>query len=350
MDIYVLDSEYNKLGIIDYCESVIWTSRYCDAGDFELYLPVTPDAIDLLKIDRALVRADKPDSVMIISTIRISTDEESGDHITVSGKSAEGLIGRRIVWNQTNLSGTIPDCVKQLLNENLINPSYASRKINAIQMGDCCPCKIFLTKQITGDNLLGSIKEILDTYNFGFKLVFDGKMFSFCIYTGADKSLNQTANPHVIFSTEYDNLLTSEYNADVSEYKNVALVAGEGEGVQRKRYAVGQVSGLNRRETFVDARDISSEVDDGTLPLDQYNQLLIARGTEALNEAITTQSFAGTIEPTVNYTYGVDYGLGDIVQIVNEYGISSPARIIEIIESWDENGYSCVPTFDSKEV
>ena len=50
MYIYVLDSEYNKIGVIDYCESIIWTTRYCDSGDFELYLPVTLDAMDLLKI------------------------------------------------------------------------------------------------------------------------------------------------------------------------------------------------------------------------------------------------------------------------------------------------------------
>ena len=350
MDIYVLDSEYNKIGVIDYCESIIWTTRYCDSGDFELYLPVTSDAINLLKIGCGLVRDDKPESVMIISTIQISTDEENGNHIAVSGKYAEGLLERRIVWNQTNLSGTLTACVKQLVLENLIDPSDTNRKIDRIQFGDCCDCEIYLTKQITGDNLLDSVKEILSAYNFGFKLIFDGKIFSFCIYRGSDKSFAQSANPHVIFSPKYDNLLTSEYNADISNYKNVALVAGEGEGVQRKYYAVGQASGVNRLEIYVDARDISSETDSGTLSLDQYNQLLASKGVEALSEALTTQSFAGTVEPTINYTFGIDYNLGDIVQITNEYGISSPARIVEVIESWDENGYSCIPTFDSKEV
>lgn len=45
-----------------------------------------------------------------------------------------------------------------------------------------------------------------------------------------------------------------------------------------------------------------------------------------------------------------DYFLGDIVQVINAYGIRAMPRIIEIIESEDENGASTVPTFSTWEV
>lgn len=45
-----------------------------------------------------------------------------------------------------------------------------------------------------------------------------------------------------------------------------------------------------------------------------------------------------------------DYFLGDVVQVINEYGISAAPRIVEIIESEDENGKSTVPTFSTWEV
>ena len=51
-----------------------------------------------------------------------------------------------------------------------------------------------------------------------------------------------------------------------------------------------------------------------------------------------------------SHTYGVDYFLGDIVQIENEYGIQASAQITEIIETENESGYSIIPTFSNWEV
>lgn len=347
MDIYVLNRNLQKIGIIDYAESIIWTTRYCNAGDFELYTAATPEALVLLKVGNGLTRSDKPDNLMIINSVRITTDEEAGDHLTISGMSAEGLIAKRIVWRQTNLSGTITECAKKLIEENLINPAIPERKISNIKMGECCKCTRTVKKQITGDNLLSAIIELLSTYKLGFKLSLNDTALTFCIYAGVDRSSHQKDRPRVIFSAEFDNLLASEYVNDASEYKNVALVAGEGEGTNRKTYAVGEASGLNRNEIYVDSRDISSETEGGTLSTAEYNELLTAKGLESLAETVIKQSFEGTIEPNANYEYGVDYNLGDIVQIENEYSITAQARITEVIEVWDTNGYSCIPTFSS---
>lgn len=350
MDIYVLSTTFETLDIIDYCASVIWTRRYCAAGDFELYLPITAAAVKVLKPGNYLVRSDMPENLMVIQGVKITTDEEAGDYLTVTGQGAENIIAKRIVWKQTNLNGTITAGAQKLLNENVINPTDAARKIAGVVMGDCCKCTTTVKKQITGTNLLDAIIELLSTYHLGFKFVFTGSSLKFCIYNGVDRSADQSDRPRVVFSAEFDNLLASEYSADVSEYKNIALVAGEGEGVARKTYTVGSASDLDRVETYVDARDISSETDGGTLTTAEYNELLKAKGVEALAETVTKQSFEGIVEPTVNYTFGVDYDLGDIVQITNEYGITAPARITEVIESWSDTGYSCIPTFSSEEV
>lgn len=42
--------------------------------------------------------------------------------------------------------------------------------------------------------------------------------------------------------------------------------------------------------------------------------------------------------------------LGDIVTVQNEYGITMNARITEVIETFDENGYSVSPKFEYEEV
>ena len=131
-----------------------------------------------------------------------------------------------------------------------------------------------------------------------------------------------------------------------SSLKNVALVGGEGEGSERKYTAVGSGQGLERRELFVDARDISSDLGDGeTLSETEYNAQLQQRGKENLAENTDLTSFEGETESTVMFKYGEDFFIGDIVQIANEYGHKTKARILELVISENEEGTSAYPTF-----
>lgn len=350
MDIYVLNSSFEKIGIIDYCHSIIWTRRYCATGDFELYLPATKDALELLVDGNIVMRSDDQTSLMVIESISLNTDAENGNYLTVTGPSIECYIEKRIVWAQTNLNGLVENCVTQLLNENVITPSLPARKINNIQIGTICNCGISIKKQITGTNLLDAIIDMLNTYKLGFNLTFEKTVLKFNIYQGTDRSYSQNINPYVTFSPEFDNILSSQYQASSENFRNVALVAGEGQGVSRKTYIVGSASGLNRDEIYVDAREISSNTDGGTLTPDEYNALLAEKGNEILAESIATESFEGNIEANTNYIFNRDYFLGDIVNIENEYGMTTIVRITEVIESWDENGYNCIPTFSAEEV
>ena len=113
--------------------------------------------------------------------------------------------------------------------------------------------------------------------------------------------------------------------------------------MDRKRVTYGSSAGLDRYELYVDARDVSSQVEEGETI--DYDAVLTARGVEALAEYGVIESFEGQVEPHYSYKYGKDYYLGDIVQVVNEYGISSSARVTEVIETFDQDGYSIIPTF-----
>ena len=44
-----------------------------------------------------------------------------------------------------------------------------------------------------------------------------------------------------------------------------------------------------------------------------------------------------------------DFFLGDLVEIVDEYGHEMTPRVTEVIESQDETGYTCIPTFANDE-
>ena len=197
-----------------------------------------------------------------------------------------------------------------------------------------------------------------DACGIGFKVtlgnVNGADKFIFRLYTGVDRSYEQIENPYVIFSPSYENLLNSNYLESDKNLKTVCLVAGEGEGSARKTAAAtakgGAKTGLDRRELFVDARDISQTVDDKTLTDAEYSDQLVQRGVEKLSEYTSIKSFEAEAETTQSvYEYGSDYSIGDIVQMANEYGNSARSRIIEVVRSESETGYSVYPTFTNIE-
>lgn len=350
MDLFVLDTEFNRLAIIDTYESLVWSERYYQCGDFELYTPVTSDILENIKQDYYLTRRDS-DVTMIVETIQTSTDVEDGNYLTITGRSLESILDRRIVWGQKTISGNLQNGIKTLLNENIISPSISNRKISNFIFEDSTdPIVTALTidAQYTGDNVYDVITSICMDKKIGFRVKLnDSNQFVFSLYSGVDRSYEQTVNPYVIFSPNYDNLMNTKYIESHKALKNVTLVGGDGEGPERKYYSVGSVSGLDRRELFTDARDISSTDEEGeVIPTDDYNALLEQRGKEKLGENVNITTFEGEVEVGRTYQFGVDYNLGDVVEVENEYGISAAPRIIEIVECQDESGYSMVPTFD----
>lgn len=345
MEIYVLNSSRETLGIIDDANSVIWTKRYFEAGDFEIYCRATTDHMNLLKVGNYVTRTDN-DMVGIIESVILTTDDESGSFLDVRGKDASSLLGRRIVWGQTILTGKAENAVRKLVSDAVISPTNTARKIPGFILATAQGYTETIEKQITGDNLLDSISEICQTYSYGFKVTLnDAKNLVFGLYKGTDRSVEQLNVPSVTFGSDFDNMASSQYEWNESAYRNVALVAGEGEGIARKMTSVGNFSGVDRHEMFVDARNVSSN--DGEITEADYIQQLYQQGKEKLAEKTIVESFSGEIITGDLYSYAKDFFVGDIVTVQNEYGITANVRITAVTESEDENGYKVIPTFDN---
>ena len=75
--------------------------------------------------------------------------------------------------------------------------------------------------------------------------------------------------------------------------------------------------------------------------------MLKEKGTQELNKQKYTKTFEGTAEITKSFSYPEDYDIGDIVEIVNEWDISSSVLISEVVLSVGTDGISVVPTFAS---
>lgn len=358
MVIHVLNKDLQLVGIVDEYISVIWRPAYYDVGDFELYIDATADKIKLLQRDYYLVRdtdiiADSAgnviySNVMIIKNFILTTDAEMGDYYTVTGKELKYLLHQRIVWSQTNLTGTAENAIRQLVTENAISPTDSKRVIPTLTLGASAGLTDTIEKQVTGDYLDKAIVDICTAYSYGWEIsIYNGALI-FIVYQGLNKSLSQTERPFVVFSDNFDNIVNSSYQLTSDTYGNTALVGGEGEGAERIYTTVNsELSGLERYEVFVDAKDISQNKDsDKEITLSQYLLLLAERGKETLATLAVTEGFSGEVLTSHTFKYIEDFYLGDTVTVINKYGISKDVKILSVIDSIDETGTKLIPQFN----
>lgn len=358
------------VGIIDTAKSVIWHSVYYGVGDFEIYAKATVEHINLLKQGYYVTRQNDLE-VGIIESLTITQNMQDGDVIIASGRFAKSILDRRHIYKlsgKTNtptiLRGNVETAVRSVVSANAINCSFDSRRnISFLELGQLAGLPAIIVdesgnasqKQVSYNNLLEYTDEVLQEYGYASLIVLDNetKKLQYCVYAGADRSTDNTSgNYPVVFSQEYDNLNESNYKADNSLEKNVALIGGAGEGLQRfYSLLAGSQSGLARRETFVDASSVNrtyeEEGTEKTYPDAEYTKMINALGKQQLAKRLAVETFSGTIDVTAcQWKINVDYSLGDIVTVQdNKIGKYVDVRILETTEVQDENGYSIIANY-----
>ena len=351
---------YEVIKQIDIFNSLLWVDRYNQIGDFELVRPVLYDFQELVKPNNIFKLAGTR-SAMFIEHSTIEMGIENMPRHIIKGRSITSILTRRIIWDQTEVEGTVFDCVSKLLFENLINPDDIhggeKRKISNFKIIDNRSEQPSLNSkvkmQFTAMTLYDALFKIFELFNIGFKIELnDESEFEFIMYSGVNRSYSQDILPYVVFSPKYENLINSTWISDSLQMKNYVKIYGAGEGEKRKTAEFGyseELKDLDRIELPVDARDISDKLDSYDVEIDKYtyNDMLMKRGIEKLKEMSLTESFDGQVETSITYHLDEDFWLGDIVQIENEFGVTAPSRIVEIVHSQDDSGIKIYPTFKS---
>lgn len=258
-DIYVLDKNLEYVGIVDTYKSCIWSNRYNELGDCELYVEATDGMLDLLQKDYYLIRSND-EMVCQIKKIELDTDTENGDFLIVKGKDVKAFLDQRIIWNTMTCDGNLESFILNIVAKTLISPSLSGRKLlkeNGSQLLYLASPSGFSevnTEQVSYKNVGEKVREYCKSNEWGYKVFMQNNVLNFKLYKGTDRT--QT----VVFSDEYENLSTTKYIVDYTNLGNVALVGGEGEGSQRSRNVSGYAEGTDRYEIFVDAKDISKNI------------------------------------------------------------------------------------------
>lgn len=385
MNIFILNERFESILLVEMIQSFIWNDRFNEAGDFELYIPAKAYDMSLFKIGY-YVMTILSDRLMIIEKVICETGAEDGDFITVSGRSIESILSRRVIIEQTDISGPLQDGIETLLNQNVIAPEDPKRTIPGFVFRKSSDQRILnITIDVQyegGENLYDSIRELLSTNKVGMRVVRDSSnTFIFELYLGVDRSHAQKIVPWVVFSPEFENLITSEYTESIMDYKNQIIVVGSydekpeeqvpGEDISAPieqkepkeiRVEIGDHSGLDRFEHYEDARDITSriinedsssnpgeETEDEYLTEEEFTNKLIERGNKALDEYKKEITFDAEVDYTQNFIMGRDYFLGDILQVSNSYGMSCSLRVNEYIISISASGEEHYPKFVNPE-
>lgn len=400
MQLWILDDNYDRVGIVDEYESVLWHKKYNDVGESEIYVPCDEDMLQLLKRGRYVYRYDD-DMFCKIEGIKIETDVENGDYIIATAGDMCKVLAGRIVRYPITFSGTVARFIEKVLTDNVIKPLPISRAIPNFRI-DTSNFSQFtekIEKSAFTEDLLQLIITTCKTYNIGFRMSFDidRRELVFRLYKGADKATG-AGGEIVEFSPTYANIISSEYQEDESEYKNVAYVGYKDEAGYDHLLSLyngdQEPQGEARREVYVDgsstSRDITLEeleqlfgtlhkettttterttsiywaIHDGgdrlvatsdgigeneKIVISDYTYLLLIRalGYDALEQHKVTRAFVGSADTIDTYEYKTDYDLGDTVRAANEYGITGNAQITEVMESDDnEDGLVIEPTFE----
>jgi len=355
VEIYVLDSLFRRMEVVDLYESMIWTERFAEIGDFELDLKSTLANRSLFTTGTRLA-INNSHRVMRVETVEDTSDSDGKLMLKIKGRSIETVLEDRVAKESMSDTTTEPKWILTGTPDEIANEMFDHICRNgALSLADVIPFLMpgtFLADDTVPkssttivweqepDFLYNAIKNLVDLYDLGFRLVrnFDTSQLYFDIYSGIDRTSRQTILAPVIFSPMLDNLQNTTEFTTVQDSKNVAYVfSPAGFEIVYGENVDPDTQGFERHVLVVNATDVTIDNPD-------VSGALIQRGTEELSKARGKSYFDGELNQNGEYIYGIDYNVGDLVEMRNVDGIITYKRVTEQIFVCDAEGERSYPT------
>lgn len=351
-EIKIFDSCMDYIDTIDNYSSLQWTRKFHEPGIFEIHCPLTSLNKETFKKGNLIWKNDSKE-VGKIEHIDLQLDDNGVEFLMATGRFSTSILDRRILMvTEQYTNKEVELIMRNMVDRNCISTT-SDRKISNLNLGEL---NNFIEKtdyQKTYAEVLPELNTLSLTSGIGFYIRTDlpNKQLYFETIKGRNRTLE--SDYPVVFGRENDNIKSQTYIDSDNNYKNVAIVAGEGEGTARKIVIVGTTTGENRRELYVDARDLQRKYKDSqgvehTLTEEEYVKVLTKRGEEKLAECREIKTLEGKIINN-NYIYKEDWDLGDMVTILDKrWGVKVNTRITEVLEIYENGSEKIVPTFGDK--
>lgn len=380
--LWIFNENLRRVGSLRKYEMAQWNNKFRDIGTFSInarYVDENLFLLDKTKTYYVLLYMSndktKSDSWNTLHNVfgkieKVSKEnEEDADYpstIKIEGRLMPFLFSKRVIagtfdYKNTELIAYVTDLITRCFEKNTeryVDMNISYQKDNKVYEDT------LITKQITGGQLWEEMSDYFEQYKLGiviapkinktFELssVYGEHLsglsnvagFEVLIKTGVDRTRGNGLNT-VIFSKSLSNIKRASYSYDSESDMNVAYIAGEGEGAERKWYEIqkdseNKKSAWNREELWIDARDIQSEgEDDTTLTDEEYDKLIEQRAYEKFQENAIMDEYSATVnEHNQRYVYMRDYDLGDWVTIQDrDLGIEIDAQIVEVTTTLQNN-------------
>ena len=358
MELYILDSLFRRIHVIDQYISLIWTERFQTYGDFQLDIVSKYETRSLLTTDTYLAM-NLSNYIMRIESFEDDVDAQGKRLLVIKGRSMEAILLDRVAKESTSTLTVSPKWT--LTNP----PADVARTVfhtvcvtGALDPGDVIPVVEGILPSlsastipepldpITLDITPTTVYDVISTkicqaWELGFRFLrYDstGQIY-FDIFAGDDRTSGQTTLTPVIFGPQLDNLQNTKELTTIDKAKNVAYVYCN-DGFEMV-YPLGvdpTIAGFERRVLVISATDITSAT------TSNVSDALIQRGNEQLAAARMYQGFDGEISQNSQYVYGRDYNVGDLVEMQNIDGVANQMRVTEQIFVEDNQGFRSYPT------
>lgn len=365
--IEILNENLKKIDILRKYTFAQYTRKFREVGTFQINARLEKENLYLLEKDKEYYVLFDSKIFGKIEDIKKESDSEYERIIVLSGRLSNVLFIKRVVAGTINFKGNTAQFVKAVIENEITKDKESKRYVNIDVKYDNEKylesfCSL-IDKQVTGGYVWDTIQPFLEQDRLGIYFnpvvetehtLQDGtktniSKWNLLISAGKDRRKGNTqGNVPVIFSQSLSNIARTDYELDTKKYCNVAYVAGEGEEEQRKWYevyakeetarGVEDKTGWQRNELWIDARDIQSTDEEGNeITEAEYEQLIKQRADEKFTDNAVEESYTATLtEANKQYTYGVDYVLGDLVTVIDdELGISIDVQITEVTKSID---------------
>ena len=367
MELFTLNRKFLRQDTIDKFHSTIWTERYYGDGEVELIVPASLDLIQKLK-EGTFIGLVGSDEIMIIDTQEI----EEGK-LTIKGNSLLKWLDNRFIrvtaahpdryWNINGTPGWIMwaiiyyMCIEgsPYLNGTVATgiPNPQALAIPGLWLGANDNTGAVVNIAVPYGPVYDALKNIGTTYQIGQKITLASATDAsysllYWSYRGLNRTSAQTANPVVRFSPNMDSLTDIKEFRSVSNFKTHAYSfapSNPGELATtpgKDDYGSSEYNGFDLRAMMIFCEDITTDTIGGDANV--LLNILNTRAHEALMDHKRTNVVDGELVPNVQFKYGADYNLGDVIELQGNSGVVNHARVTEYIRTQDGTGERAYPT------
>src|SRR5699024_2755550 len=238
----IMTREFELLDEVDRYESLQLIRSWHGIGDIELRVNRYLKGADKLQRGNIIFPHNHLNKSYIIRHREIELDEngKATENWVIKALSLKSWLAQRLTYppghtSNDNKSGNAESVMLHYVNNNIVNPSDPTRKMPNIVLGENKNRGSNISWQSRYKNLAEELEKISLQSGLGWNIEIDieNKQFVFKVLEGRNLSAYQSDNPPAIFSPEFNTLGQLSYTESELDYKNHAVVAGQGEGAER---------------------------------------------------------------------------------------------------------------------